>query len=294
MKARVTFKPPPGTLANLDVAHWIRNKGSTQFKAAVALQSAHRWCLTGTPIQNSLNDLLSLLSFLSFEPFSSPVIFQRHILEPLARDPQTGASNLRELLRTICLRRDERLLKLPEPSFEQVDVTLQKGERILYNRIMAQCAREIDDAVSSQVKIKKYSILFTAMTKLRRLCNNGALPTLSTTNATAEGDLGSGGCEFCSGTDEDRLELVIQDDICSQCGRQLLSRGDLPRSAPKAIRLGAPTLTSSMLSPEEDSDVSQASDVALSSKIQAIINRLNQVGHGSKRYGKADPQSPKP
>jgi SWI/SNF-related matrix-associated actin-dependent regulator of chromatin subfamily A3 len=269
---------------NLDAAHWIRNKGSTQFKAAAALQSAHRWCLTGTPIQNSLNDLLSLLSFLSFEPFSSPIIFQRHVLEPLARDPQAGASNLRELLRTICLRRDEKLLKLPEPSFERVDVALQEGERILYNKIMAQCAREIDDTVSSQVKIKKYSILFIAMTKLRRLCNNGTLPTLLTTNATTEGDLGSGGCEFCSGTDEDRLELVMQDDICSECGSQLLTRRDLPHSAAKEIRLGAPALTSSMLSPKEDSDTNKASDVALSSKIQAVVNRLNQVGHGSKRY----------
>lgn len=289
MKARVTFKHPADILADLDAAHWIRNKGSTQFKAAVALQSAHRWCLTGTPIQNSLNDLVSLLGFLSFEPFSSPIIFQRHILEPLTRDPQTGASNLRELLRTICLRRDERLLKLPEPTFKQVDVTLQEEERVLYNRIMADCAREIDDAVSSQVKVKKYSILFTAMSKLRRLCNNGTLPTLPTTDATTESDLGSERCEFCSGTDEDTLELVMQDDICPECGSQLLSRVNSPCSTAKGSQFRAPILAPSMLSPKENLDANQASDLALSSKIQAVVNRLNQVGHGSKRYGKAHP-----
>ncbi|KAH6848230.1 SNF2 family N-terminal domain-containing protein [Chaetomium sp. MPI-CAGE-AT-0009] len=266
----------------LDEAHWIRNKGSTQFKAAVGLKSERRWCLTGTPIQNSLNDLVSLLSFLSFEPFSSPAIFQRHILEPLAKGPQTGASNLRELLRTICLRRDERLLKLPEPSFEQVDVTLQERERMLYNRIMVQCAREIDDSVSAQVKIKKYSVLFTAMTKLRRLCNNGTLPTLPTTNATLEGDLASEGCEFCSGTDEDRLELVMQDEICSTCGRQLLSRLNSPFSTSKGTQLGVPALTPNMISPKENLGADQGSDAALSSKIQAVVNRLNQVEHGSK------------
>ncbi|KAK3300617.1 SNF2 family N-terminal domain-containing protein [Chaetomium fimeti] len=266
----------------LDEAHWIRNKGSTQFKAAVALQSAHRWCLTGTPIQNSLNDLVSLLSFLSFEPFSSPIIFQRHILEPLARDPQTGASNLRELLRTICLRRDERLLKLPEPSFEQVEVTLQEGERILYNMIMAQCAREIDDTVSSQVKIKKYNILFTAMTKLRRLCNNGILPTLPMTNVTTEGDIGSEGCEFCSGADEDKFELVMQDDICPECGSQLVSRVNLPCLTPKGTQLQALALIPGMVSPGEILTANQASNTTLSSKVQAVVNRLNQVGYRSK------------
>ncbi|KAH6632699.1 SNF2 family N-terminal domain-containing protein [Chaetomium tenue] len=243
----------------LDEAHWIRNKSSAQFKAVVGLESARRWCLTGTPIQNSLDDL----------PFSSPAIFQRHILEPLARDPLTGASNLRELLRMICLRRDEKLLKLPKPSFEQVDITMQERERMLYNRIMAECAREIDDSVSSQVKIKKYSILFTAMTKLRRLCNNGTFPTA---NAAAESDLGSEGCEFCNGTDEDRLELAMQDDICSGCGSQLLSR----------VNSASPTPAPKMLSPQGNLEGNQASDLALSSKIQVLVHRLNHMEHGSK------------
>jgi hypothetical protein len=43
------------------------------------------------------------------------------------------------------------------------------------------------------------------MTKLRRLCNNGTLPTLPTPNATTECDLGSEGREFCGGADENYI-----------------------------------------------------------------------------------------
>ena len=167
-------------------AHWIRNQGSKQFKAVASLKAAHRWCLTGTPIQNSLNDLISLLVFLRFEPFSSRTVFGRHILEPLAKDGENGGFALRELLRTICLRRDSRLLQLPKPQFELVEVILQQEERSLYNGVLAQCARDLDEGVSSGAKIKKYGILFATIMKLRRLCNHGASAPLLAANYAAD------------------------------------------------------------------------------------------------------------
>ncbi|KAI1330305.1 SNF2 family N-terminal domain-containing protein [Xylariaceae sp. FL0255] len=48
----------------LDEAHWIRNSGSKLFEAVLALNAGRRWCLTGTPIQNRLNDLTALAQFI--------------------------------------------------------------------------------------------------------------------------------------------------------------------------------------------------------------------------------------
>ena len=52
-----------------DEAHSFRNRMSLRAKACSALKSKFRWCLTGTPIQNSLEDLFTLLVFLKFYPY---------------------------------------------------------------------------------------------------------------------------------------------------------------------------------------------------------------------------------
>lgn len=54
----------------LDEAHIIRNRLTEQAKCCYELSSIHRWCLTGTPIQNSLNDVYSLLHYLNESPWA--------------------------------------------------------------------------------------------------------------------------------------------------------------------------------------------------------------------------------
>ena len=48
----------------LDEAHIIKNKATQKHKAMCGLYGKHRWCLSGTPIQNSLDDIWSLLNFI--------------------------------------------------------------------------------------------------------------------------------------------------------------------------------------------------------------------------------------
>lgn len=259
-----------------------------QFKSTVSIKSFRRCCLTGTPIQNSLNDLVSLLSFLHFEPFPSGTVFARHILDPLGSDSENGSRGLRELLRTICLRRDTRLLKLPEARFECVGVTLQQEERALYDKVMAQCARDIDEAVSSRAKIRKYGILFTTMMKLRRLCNHGTFTHSSQPNSVAEAvpDLGAAeqGCEFCNGVDEDKFELVNQNSLCSECGRELPSTPRPGTSTPRILVTLSSEESTRMNNLTTPNGVSNTHDSrGVSTKVQAVINRLNQTENGSKR-----------
>ena len=51
----------------LDEAHSIKNRTTSYFKSCAALSARHRWCLTGTPLQYSLDDLFALFCFLHFE-----------------------------------------------------------------------------------------------------------------------------------------------------------------------------------------------------------------------------------
>ena len=54
----------------LDEAHIIKNRATANHKAVIPLSANARWCLTGTPILNSINDLQSLLAFVQFSPYS--------------------------------------------------------------------------------------------------------------------------------------------------------------------------------------------------------------------------------
>lgn len=51
----------------LDEASMIRNYTTAKAHACFALVATHRWCLTGTPIENSVKDLYSLVRFLRIE-----------------------------------------------------------------------------------------------------------------------------------------------------------------------------------------------------------------------------------
>ncbi|KAK2611539.1 hypothetical protein N8I77_004872 [Diaporthe amygdali] len=96
----------------LDEAHWIRNSSSKQFKAAAELNSRRRWCLSGTPIQNRLDDLASLAQFLRIHPVSSKDLFQKYIFAPLA-NTTPNSKPLRAYMEAYCLRRTESCLSLP-------------------------------------------------------------------------------------------------------------------------------------------------------------------------------------
>lgn len=160
-------------------AHWVRNSNTKQFKAARDLEAIRRWCVTGTPIQNSLDDLLSLLKFLHLQPFCQQAVFERDILSPMRTGNPNAFQNLKLLPRAICLRRDSQLLDLEPVKFETVPVTLNAEERERYKAIQKQCQWEFDKITSQQSQLKRYTVLFSTIRQLQRLCSNGQQVALS-------------------------------------------------------------------------------------------------------------------
>jgi hypothetical protein len=53
----------------LDEAHNIKERATNAAKAAFALQAQYKWCLSGTPLQNRVGELYSLVRFLGADPF---------------------------------------------------------------------------------------------------------------------------------------------------------------------------------------------------------------------------------
>ncbi|KAL8365396.1 hypothetical protein RB595_004276 [Gaeumannomyces hyphopodioides] len=221
----------------LDEAHWVRNPSSKRFKAAKDIVSQRRWCLTGTPVQNSLRDLATLVHFLDIQPFARLSEFRSHILGPLGdASNQDRCRNLRKLLGMICLRRSSKCLHLPEERKGVIYIDQTEEEKEKRRLVEKECLKRMENLVSSggrglSARTKKYNIMFDVMMQLRRLCNNGTFRRLtgagtscpSSTdpvieNAAAE-DLDGGPCEQCDGG-----ELASTgEEYCSLCQRRVVT-----------------------------------------------------------------------
>jgi SNF2 family DNA or RNA helicase len=95
----------------------------------LSLSAYLRWCLTGTPVQNKLEDLGALVRFLRISQLDTPHAFRSYIIDPLRERSSDGTdggpgnpdarrpeSNLRALLNAICLRRTKTGKHLALPS----------------------------------------------------------------------------------------------------------------------------------------------------------------------------------
>ncbi|GAW21806.1 hypothetical protein ANO14919_113310 [Xylariales sp. No.14919] len=211
----------------LDEAHWIRNSSSKQYRAAESLDTGRRWCLTGTPIQNRLEDLTSLAQFLKLSPLSTGAAFRKHILGPLSEGGPNFAKPLQEYLEAYCLRRSEKCLTLPPPLHEHVTIELSPEERRLYDHILHNTRRQIDSIVSSR-DARGSSKLFTAVLRMRMRCNLGTFSPAGASMILLGRQSPEIGCQRCTTADEDSLVLLDNYSSCPDCGRPLSQSSPFP------------------------------------------------------------------
>lgn len=278
------------------LAHWIRNSSTKQFKAVRDLEARRRWCVTGTPIQNSLDDLLSLLKFLHLQPFCQQAVFERDILSPMRAGNPNAFRNLKLLLHSICLRRNSQLLDLEPVKLETVTVALSIEERECYQTIQLHCQREFDKITSQQSQLKRYTVLFSTIRQLQRLCSNGQQQAPSATAApgrkgTPKGKKGTKTsfemeCDCCG--NEDAVSLLDGLSVCPECSRPLVTeRNPFIVESPTPTHLSpgfAPTKTPSRSpSPLSGESPPSASFRASSSKLNAVADNIEQHKNEGKR-----------
>ena len=161
----------------------IRNHFTKQFRAIQAIISHIRWCLSGTPIQNSLEDLGALLKFLRAPNFDEMAIFRKHIINPANGKSRDRYHNLQKLLESLCLRRTRSKLGLPEPAMETIRLTFSDSEAEAYAYLGRNWRRTIDMAVSGRNNKKVNQSILQCLMKMRIFCNNGQDTSTSSTSA---------------------------------------------------------------------------------------------------------------
>ncbi|CBJ29027.1 DNA repair helicase rad5,16, putative [Ectocarpus siliculosus] len=127
----------------LDEAHSIRNTNTEQSRACLRLEADQRWAVTGTPIQNSLDDMAALLAFLRHEPWSDRGWWRKVISDPYKDGDAEALRRLKTVLAPILLRRtkstlDSRgrpIVELPPKTVEIVRLQLSAEEREFYEAL---------------------------------------------------------------------------------------------------------------------------------------------------------------
>lgn len=169
----------------LDEAQNIKNSEARQSQAVRQLDAEFRIALTGTPVENRLSELWSIMDFLNPGYLGPRNFFQRRFAVPIERYGDTASlKTLRSLVQPFILRRlktDRSIIQdLPEKQEITTFCGLSAEQASLYQRLVEQSLVAIESAEGIQRK----GMILALLTKLKQICNHPDLYD----PATAEGE----------------------------------------------------------------------------------------------------------
>ncbi|KAL4780377.1 SNF2 family N-terminal domain-containing protein [Aspergillus varians] len=220
----------------LDEAHTIREQSAAQTQAIFKLHSQRRWSVTGTPIQNRLEDLLSVTKFLGLYPYDDRSRFGMHILSRFKTGDATVLASLRVLVDSFTLRRVKDKIDIPARHDKIVMLDFSESERQLHEFFRKESnvmMRVIAGEDKSQMKGRMYHHILKAMMILRQISAHGKellgnderarIKGLSVNDAIdlEEGPNDGGGANDMKAYEMFTLMQESSADSCAVCSRRL-------------------------------------------------------------------------
>ncbi|KAL2119728.1 hypothetical protein VTJ04DRAFT_6689 [Mycothermus thermophilus] len=195
----------------LDEAHSIKNRNAKATKACCALRAEYRWCLTGTPMQNNLDELQSLVHFLRIPPYCDLAEWRDKIDAPMKNGRgHIAIERLHAILRCFMKRRTKEILKeegalvaggkkaleeakekakaegkeeeeaVPKPAFKvtqrkvvTVETQFSEAEREFYDRLEERADRSLEKMMKAHGV--NYANALVLLLRLRQACNHPRL-----------------------------------------------------------------------------------------------------------------------
>ncbi|KAH9209007.1 SNF2 family N-terminal domain-containing protein [Leptodontidium sp. 2 PMI_412] len=281
----------------LDEGHIIRRQTTTFYKAVSELKARSRWCLTGTPIQNRLDDVGALFAFIRVRPFHSLAMFRRFVSIPFDESEERrviATRNLTLLLDSLCLRRSRELLHLPPPRNMDRILEFSPAERDQYDTTMKIMNRTLRQRVSEHQANNIFG-MFQIQLQLRILCNHGTYQHAFSWNRRsllderedalcAIGDSGQVNCSAC----RQSMPLLGSNNIyrkgnegckhvlCSECLSENEERGGDTPGCPLCAMTGVFKMPKGSRSGLGDTDDSYLRQDGFSIKMVALMKDIKQ------------------
>jgi DNA repair protein RAD16 len=250
--------------AILDEAHCIKTRTTMTAKACFALKTEYRWCLTGTPLQNRIGELFSLVRFLNIKPFALYLckqctcsrlewsmddssrcsecnhagmqhvsVFNQELLNPIQKFGNLGPGReafrkLRLMTSRIMLRRLKKdhtnSMELP---VKEVYVDRQffgEEENDFANSIMTNGQRKFDTYVAQGVLLNNYANIFGLIMQMRQVADHPDLIL----KKNADGGQNVLVCCICDEPAEDTIKSRCKHDFCRTCVSAYIKSTDEP------------------------------------------------------------------
>jgi SNF2 family DNA or RNA helicase len=159
----------------LDEAQNIKSASALQARAVKRLPARHRIAMTGTPVENRLAELWSIMDFLNPGYLGNAREFRSRFAQPIEkyRDPER-AGTLRRLIQPYVLRRlktDRTIIKdLPQKIETRVYCHLTPEQATLYEAVVKEMLGQIDRTEG----IQRRGLVLATLMKLKQICNHPA------------------------------------------------------------------------------------------------------------------------
>ena len=159
----------------LDEAQAIKNSATRSSKAVRSLPSEHRVALTGTPVENRLSEMRSILDFCNPGVLGTASFFRNHFAKAIERNNDEEMSErLRQLTAPFILRRvktDPNIIDdLPEKSEQILTVSMTTEQAALYKALVNQVKKDLQEATG----INKRGLVLASLTRIKQICNHPA------------------------------------------------------------------------------------------------------------------------
>jgi SNF2 family DNA or RNA helicase len=176
----------------LDEAQRIKNSRSQAALSLKGLRTRHRLCLSGTPLENHLGELWSLVDFVCPGLLGNEAQFREHYRNPIEKRQDTlQAEHLARRIRPFILRRTKSQVaqELPEKTETLLRVELTGAQADLYETVRATMDQKLREAIAKQGLARSQIMVLDALLKLRQVCcDPRLLKTTAPGSADAEGD----------------------------------------------------------------------------------------------------------